>query len=216
MKFRHLRYSSDIEIRRSIKDTVKALHNAFSDPRLTTPLPEELRRILDGFLDRYHEIDDHESQRLQEELLSIYRKYVVDKPDNISSFVSVLRQLRPAVIGETRLIEWWHLVIRPVVDGIGHTRRTIEDASEFVQSVLDYDADDDTSGEKERVSNALLKRVLDAYIGRSKVLPVHAEGPSPEDDYIRTGLEAIVINFGRKKPKVGAFIVPRVTYVDVN
>ena len=123
----------------------------------------------------------------------------------------VLRVLQPVIRGEKRLEDWWLLVIRPVVDAIGHKRDTIEDAREFLSGILLFDADDDNSGDGATLSAKFLGRVMEAYMGRSKVPTSESEEISPEDEFIAQELESILVNFGKKKPLVSVELAVRLT-----
>ena len=185
-----------------MREAVKALNSTFSAPTTPYPLPEDLQQTIEAFLDRYQNIDDHDSQRLQDELLPLYKKYVADNPDKHGPFLSALKLLRPAIRGEGRLAEWWILVIRPTIDAIGHKREEIEDAREFLQGILIFDAEDDKSGGKAQLSAQFSKRLLEAYLERTKVPSTEDDTVSPQDEFIAHELESVLITFGRRKPKV--------------
>jgi hypothetical protein len=187
----------------SLKDTVKGLQAAFAgDAQTLSPLPDELHQTIEAFLDRNQELDENDSQKLHEDLLSIHNKYVGTSPDKLSAFVHILRLLRPAIHGEKRLEDWWLLVIRPVVDAIGHKRDTIEDARDFLLGILLFDADDDKSGASASLSATFTTRVMEAYMARSKVPTLETEEISPENEFIAQELESILVAFGKKKPLV--------------
>jgi hypothetical protein len=116
--------------------------------------------------------------------------------------VHVLRLLRPAILGVKRLEEWWSLVIRPTVDNIGHKRDTIEDAREFLLGILVFDADEDATREKASLSIQFTRRLMEAYLLRSKIPTGEGEVVSPEDEFIAQELEGILVAFGKKKPQV--------------
>ncbi len=182
--------------------------NAFySKPSVPDNLPEELQQILDAFLVKYQRIDDHDSQRLQDELLALFRSHVAHAVDKIGPFVALLLRLRPAIVGESRLLEWWELVLRPAVQDVGHRRRVLDEVNEFVQSILDYDAEEDEKGELAQLSSVLCEKVLQLYLDGTDTA-VFDQGQTPlENEHLCGGLESILINFGRKKPKVAS---PRV------
>jgi hypothetical protein len=185
---------------RSLKDTLKAINSAFYTE--SHPLPDELQQTIEVFLDRHQQIEESDSQRLHEELLSVYNKYVSNNPELHGQFVHILRLLRPAILGVKRLEEWWSLVIRPTVDAIGHKRDTIEDAREFLLSILVFDADEDPSREKASLSIQFTRRLMEAYLARSKIPTDEGEVVSPEDEFIAQELEGILVAFGKKKPLV--------------
>jgi hypothetical protein len=179
-----------------------SLKTAFSAPTTPYPLPEDLQQTIAAFLEHYHDISDHDSQRLQDELLPLYRQNVSGAPEKHGPFLRALRLLRPAIRGEGRLEEWWTLVIRPTIDALGHKREEIEDARSFLQEILVFDADDDKDGEKSRLSAHFARNLLDAYLGRTKIPTEEDDQVSPEDEFIAHELESQVVAFGRRKPKV--------------
>lgn len=169
---------------------------------MSLPLPDELLRTIEAFLEAHQNIDNHDSQRLQEELLKLYNKSVVHAPENHGAFVNVLRHIRPAITGKTRLEEWWKLVIQPTVDAVGHKRETIEDAREFLLGILVFDEDEDSTGERAAVSTFFTEQLLDAYLVRTRIPVGDVAVISPEDDFVAHELEEVLIAFGRKRPKV--------------
>lgn len=191
---------------RSLKDVIKALNTTFSAPAVSHPLPEELQQTIEEFLERHQQIEEYDAQRLHDELLSIFKQYIDVNPDKHGGFVQALRLLRPAIRGEKRLDEWWTTLIRPTIDAIGHKRDTIEDAREFLLGILIFDAEDDPTGEKGRISSEFTKKLLDAYLART-IIPSGDNVVSPEDEFIAHELEGILVAFGRKKPKVSRTLV---------
>jgi hypothetical protein len=185
-----------------MRDTIKALNTAFSASTLQSPLPDELRDTIENFLERYDNIDDHDSQRFHEDLHTLYQRHVAQTPEKHGAFLSLLCLVRPALTGEACLSTWWNLVVKRTVDGIGYKRQEIEDARDFIQSILVYDAEADKDGEYARLSRLFSKKVLDLYLARTNV-PFSAEGAvSPENDFISHELESILMAYGRKMPKV--------------
>ncbi|KAI9667830.1 MAG: hypothetical protein M1821_000649 [Bathelium mastoideum] len=185
----------------SLKDTVKALNATFSAASVPLPLPDELQATIEAFLDKHADIDDSDSQRLQDELLAVFSKYVAAKPEKYAPFIRSLQHFRPAITSEARLFEWWELIIRPCINAMGQKKNVIEEAKELLLSILVYDADDKDVEEKARLSNKFLVTVLEIYLDRARTPSVGGTTISPEDEYIARDLESILIRFGRKKPK---------------
>lgn len=201
--YNRIKKTTELSSCSSLKDTVRSLQNAFTGDALQlSPLPDELQQTIEAFLERNPNLDEADSQRLHEDLLSIHNKYVATSPDKLSAFAHVLRLLQPTVSSENRLEDWWLLVMRPIIDSIGHTRQSIEDAKEWLLSVLLFDADRDEMGNRALLSAKFLTRVVAAYMGRSKVPTLEAEEVSPEDEFIAQEWESILITFGKKKPLV--------------
>lgn len=187
-----------------MREAIKALSATFSSPTVPYPLPVELQQTIEAFLDRHQDIDDHDSQRLQDELLPLYKRYVAGDPEKHGPFISALKLLRPAIRGASRLEEWWNLVIQPTIDAIGHKRSEIEDARDFVQGILVFDSDDDKDGENARMSALFSAKLLNIYLLRTRVPTAEESTVSPEDEFIAHELESILVAFGRRKPKVRA------------
>ncbi|KAF2396633.1 hypothetical protein EJ06DRAFT_533899 [Trichodelitschia bisporula] len=184
----------------SLRDAIKAVQTAFTSSSISYPIPEELQQTLEDFLDQHQTIDDHDSQRLHDELLSVFNKQVAESVDKFGPFVSVLRILRPAIRGDRRLEEWWRLVIRPTIDSIGSKTDTIEDAREFLLGILVFDAEEDPAGELARLSAQFVDRLLEAYFARTNIPTRDGDMISPQDEFIAQELEGILVAFGKKKP----------------
>ncbi|KAH7398250.1 Hamartin protein-domain-containing protein [Pyrenochaeta sp. MPI-SDFR-AT-0127] len=185
----------------SMRESIKALNATFAAIAVPYPLPDELRTTIEAFLDRYDDIDDHDSQRFHEDLHALYLRHVARCEEKHGAFLSALRLLRPAITGETRLTTWWNLVLRPTIDGTGHKRPAINDAREFIQSILVYDAEADRDGEHARLSSLFTKKILDAYLARTNVPSSAEDKMSSENEFVAHELESILVTFGCKMPK---------------
>ncbi|KAF1982198.1 hypothetical protein K402DRAFT_407851 [Aulographum hederae CBS 113979] len=193
-----------------LKDAVKAVTQAFAVPSVQHPLPDDLQRTIETFLHSHNPIDESDSQKLHEELLSVYNKSVLESPEKHGPFVSVLRLLRPAITGQSRLDEWWMLAIKPTIDAVGHRRDTIEDAREFLLGIMTFDPEEDHSGERSKTSTHFTTKLIDAYLARTRIPSGTEEAVSPEDDFIAHELEAILVAFGRKMPEEFLLAIDRV------
>jgi hypothetical protein len=190
-----------------MRETVKALNTTFAAPTVPCPLPDELRTTIEDFLERYDNIDDHDSQRFHDDLHTLYQRHVTASPEKHGAFLAVLRLVRPAITGEARLTVWWNLVLKPTIDGTGYKRQEIEDAQQLAQSILVYDTEADKDAEHARLSKLFTKRLLDAYLARTNV-PFSAEDTiSPDNELIARELEAVLVAFGRKMPKVCCVLI---------
>ncbi|CAA9964719.1 Hamartin multi-domain protein [Pyrenophora teres f. maculata] len=185
----------------SMRELLKALNTTFSAPGLPSPLPDELCATIQAFLERYDGINEHDSQRFHEDLHALYWRHVANNAEKRSAFLSTLRLLRPAITGEVRLTTWWNLVLKPVIDGIGHKKTEIEDARALMQTILVYDPDLDRDGEHARLSTLFTQKLLDAYLARTTVPSSTEHVVSPENEFAARELESILLAFGRKMPR---------------
>ncbi|KAI4709687.1 hypothetical protein J4E89_005703 [Alternaria sp. Ai002NY15] len=186
----------------SMRESLKALNTTFSATTVPYPLPDELYATIEAFLERYDDIDDHDSQRFHDDLHALYLRHVASSPEKRGAFLSALRLLRPAITGEARLTAWWNSALRPVIDGIGYKKSEIEDARAFIQSILVYDNEVDKDGEHARLSALFTKKILDAYLARTNVPASPEDAVRPENEFVAHELEAVLVDFGRKMPKV--------------
>ncbi|CAI6332559.1 unnamed protein product [Periconia digitata] len=185
----------------SMRETVKSLHTIFSVPAVPYPLPDGIKETIQSFLDRYANIDDHDSQRFHDDLYSLYTKHVAGQPDKIPTFLQLLNISRPALTGEMRWKEWWDVVLKPTIDSVGHKRHEVEEARDLLRSILLYDADDDKDGDHSRLSNLFLGNLVDIYLARTKVPSTADHINSQEDDHVSQEIESVLVAFGRKRPK---------------
>ncbi|KAF1816880.1 hypothetical protein P152DRAFT_3085 [Eremomyces bilateralis CBS 781.70] len=187
----------------TLKDVVRTLDACFSSPSIFPPLPDELQETINAFLDANDSIEPADSQRLAEELHTVFQKYVQPNPDKHAAFISLIRTLRPAYTpSDSQLYEWWNKVIRPTIGSIGHKRTTIDNAREFMLSVLVYDEDSDEDGQHARLSRDFTAWLLDAYMARSNVQSRNSmEMQNPGDELKAHELEKVLLAFGRKRPK---------------
>jgi len=188
-----------------MRESIKALTTAFSATTVPFPLPDDLVATIESFLDRYDDIDDHDSQRLHEDLHTLYLRHVASSPEKQPAFLSVLRLLRPAITGEAHWTIWWDLVLKPALDGIGHKRQELDDVKEVIQSILVYDAESDPTGQHARLSSLFSKKLLDTYLVRASVSSSE-NTLSPANDHVLHELESVLVSFGRRMPKVGALL----------
>lgn len=187
---------------RSFKDTSRALNHFFTTHTHPQELPNEIHQAIDAYLERHKDADDYDTQRLQEELLFLHGKFVAKEPGNLVAFLQLLRAFRPGIARQAYLHDWWTLVIRPISDGLGHTRLEINYASDFLLSMLDYDAEDDKDGERAKISAHFVRVLLDAYLRRTHVHDTEREVFNGEDDFVALQLSDVLVAYGRKKPKV--------------
>jgi hypothetical protein len=191
-----------------MKETLKALNTTFATD-VSLPLPDELCATIESFLERYDNIEDHDSQRFHEDLHALYLRHVADDPSKHGAFLAALRLVRPALTGETRLTVWWNLVLMPTIDAIGHKRHEIDDAREIVQSILVYDVDEDHDGERAHQANSFTHKLLDAYLARTSASFSADDALSLENEYLSHELEQVLVSFGRKMPKVQILLCAR-------
>jgi solute carrier family 25 protein 16 len=184
-----------------LRDLTKVVTAAVSAN--TVPLPEDLLETVQAYHDRHATPDEHDSQRLQDDLLGIYSKYVEPDPTKYAVFLAVLRQVQPAIRGSDRLLEWWNLLVKPILDTANPEKAVLDNVDAILMNVLVYEEDDDASGEAARASAAYTTKLLDAYMEKSQLA---GDGESLLNDDFRgrivaTHLESVLVAFGKKRSK---------------
>lgn len=185
-----------------MKDIFKAVAGIFSASDSSDALPPDLQLAIESFLDSNREPDD----RIQEELLAVYNKYVAEAPQKHGLFLLLLKMMRPAIQNEKHLLEWWNMVLQPTLTTIGYRREEIQDTRDILLSMLVFDADHDPNGDLAHLSTASAKLLIEEYLSRTRIssgIPDPDAGTRlRENEFIATEIESIITSYGRKKPKV--------------
>ncbi|CAK7228142.1 hypothetical protein SCUCBS95973_006780 [Sporothrix curviconia] len=197
----------------STRDLHKAIQAFMVSPKL--PLPDDLARILDAYLDKHAEYDQATSDRLQEDLLATFAQSVHSKqPMHFASFLAVLRQLRPAIRSTAHIMQWWEKLVEPVFRHLGDERGPSTDVlSDIGEFLVPDDEEDDSdeswaAGAQEAYRDAapfvvgrqLLQKWMDVYHS------VLTEGCSSGWTRERP-IQDILILFGKRKPKAFYHVV---------
>jgi solute carrier family 25 (mitochondrial carrier protein), member 16 len=183
-----------------LKDVVKSIHNHVSTGVL--PLPSDLIDVIQAYLDKHLPIEDGDSQRLQEELLSIWQKLARDKPDRYTTFISILRELRPAIRRAAQWLQWWETLVIPVLGHIGEGRGLAKETRQLLLDILLFEAED---GDDARIEAArhtcvvISEKVLEIWLNQSRVATTEAD---PVAHYLDQQIKTVLLAFGQKRPQV--------------
>lgn len=198
------RYSllADIAEHRTIRDATKALQATFSAAKVPLGLPTESRRLLQNFVEEHEAgITDEESSRANVELKNFWERHVGESPAKLAVFVGVLRELRPAIFREAHIIEWWQLVVKPVITGTGYKKAALDDAQDFLVGCLVGDDDDDNEQQPSPAAKRLLSELLNIYLARTRGLTEDDQFIAPENAQVTRQIEGVLMAFGKKEPK---------------
>ncbi|KAH8881004.1 hypothetical protein GQ53DRAFT_832848 [Thozetella sp. PMI_491] len=173
------------------KEVAKAIDVFFREPSL--PLPDDLTTLLDVYLERY---DRGEEAGINDDLLALYEKYVVGKPENLAAFLVVLRCLLPMIRTRTLLLPWCDRLIDPVLDFLPHQKGLANEALGNVTALATMD-----SGEEQSINDG----GLTPFAGRLMVrwVEVHRaiqSGDERTEFKVRLVRECLMI-YGKKDPK---------------
>ncbi|KAK3323479.1 Hamartin protein-domain-containing protein [Cercophora scortea] len=181
----------------SSKDLTKALNGFLQAPSL--PLPDELRAIIASYLEKHERPDYSAADRLNDELLSIYKKNVEGRTDKYAAFLAIIRELRPAIRTPARLFEWWDRLLDPIMDCVGRERGL---ASEVLENTFDLLSMDNESQESLDLGptglapfvHRLLNTWMDARASQSFI-------DVPSVDFKERIVGEALMAFGKKDPK---------------
>lgn len=114
--------------------------------------------------------------------------------------MGVLKELRPAIVGETNII-YWAEKVATVVTTAGHTKAALEDAQDFLVGVMVFEDDEPDAPQRAKTSARLCKELLDLYLSRSHGLTGTDAFVASEHAQVMQQVEDVLIAFGRKRPK---------------
>ena len=190
---------------RTIKDITRTLQVHFSASKTPLSLPAESRRIIQSFVEEHDgDVSEEEATRANLELKAFWEKYVGESPRKLAVFAGVLKELRPAIVGEANILEWWRLVVRPIISGTAYPKSAVEDARDFSVGVMLHDADeeDEDAEQQARISNKLIDDLLEIYTARTRGLnDEDDEGIAQENAQVAQQVEDVLVAFGRKRPR---------------
>lgn len=164
-------------------------------PHASLPLPDELTQVIDAYLDKHNE--EGASERLQEELLSIWEKTVEENIISYAPWLAILRRLIPALRNPTYLVQWWDHMTEPVLDHLAQDKSLAKEAWANTLAILTYDGDVQT--DQEEGASQIATRLLKMWMQNSQF--ADHEGNSSgllKAKVIHGGL----LNYGKKRPKV--------------
>lgn len=197
----------------SLPDLLKTLATLFANP-IALPITNQssaskdnclLQNVHDsiaGFLELHPKLSDAESQNLQEELLKIWESSVAQDKTKLGAFLQTLRLLKRALVGQTRVQQWWETVVAPVLDGVGHKHVEIDHAKGFILDVLENGAGEEAEADRVTTSAFFADTLLAAYLRRTAIPDSGSEGRVAEDQFVGKQLEAVLVSYGSQKPKV--------------
>lgn len=179
----------------SLKDVIKAVLSTISSTSL--PLPADLLDIIQSYLDKHTPFDDSESQKLHEELLTIYQNEVSDTPKRYAVFLAILRQLRPGIGGYKRLLQWWDVLVVPVLEHLSEEKGLAAEIKGILVEILVYEEDDDNKEDAEKTAAVLSSRLMEMWLKKSAISTLNASAR-----FLQQQIQHVLIEFGRRRPKV--------------
>ncbi|KAE8447168.1 hypothetical protein EG329_010999 [Mollisiaceae sp. DMI_Dod_QoI] len=182
----------------SLKDLSKAITT--SSTHLTLPLPDDLLQVINAYLEKHTPQDESDSQRLQEELFHVYQSSFVDQPARLAPFLSILRTLKPVLRGSGRSLQWWDKLSTPVMIHLGVEKGLAFEARDTLLEILVFDEEDEASRleDAQVTSDAVADSLLATWLEKTELT---AGGFDEHSSFVVKQIQAILIAFGKKRPK---------------
>ncbi|KAK0388588.1 hypothetical protein NLU13_4831 [Sarocladium strictum] len=179
----------------SLKDLTKAINTFVTDPVL--PLPDSLVDVIAGYLDRHQKYDDSASDRLQEELFTIFDKYVKGNPNSYAAWFGIIRRLLPVLQTQERLLQWFD-ACQGYIDKAPVDKSMITETVAGLMDVVLLAENYQEASDGEGAPNPIIHRLFSLWMDR--FYPASVEGqPNAQhnEKLVREGL----IQFGKRRPK---------------
>lgn len=213
----------------SLRDYIKSLNSILSkaesnaseifsgsdDNEVSSDLYQELISQTSAYLDRHDSIDGKDSQRLQEELLTIYNSRIEINSSKEVVFFNALILLRPCITSNESLIYWANLALSPALDSSSRLKLTVKHARDFLFDLMVYDLDNEKRDQDscEETSQLVATSILRIFLQKDivKVLNV-APGVSVDlslDErqmLVIKNSETMLRTFGQHRAKVRKLI----------
>lgn len=153
-------------------------------------------------MDKHAVYDDGDSQRLQEELLTIYQVSILDHPTRLAPFVAILRNLKPNIRGSGRLLQWWDRLSGPIIINLGVEKGLAFETRDILLGILIYDEEEEEHLKDAKASSAAVaENLMSTWLAKSKLaldeLNEHAR-------FVESQIQLILLAFGKRRPTVSS------------
>lgn len=193
-------HSSYADVFRNLNDF---LSGYFRRAKLGADDVQELESGLAGLVAKLRGADDSSvASKLQEELKKLHKSVLSKSPEKIGPFVSVLKVLRPLITNAEDIIGWLDVVMSSFVDRTDQTRKSAQDATDFVVDAMTLDTGRNGGQDKhsERCA-AQLRKIIQASTRRidTILLGDTVLSHAAANHGLQT-LQGFLLAFGRKQP----------------
>jgi len=178
---------------RSLKDLSKALNASI--PTISLPLPPDIPQVIFAYLEKHSNHDESDSQRLHDELLSIFQNLVLDKPSRLAPFLAIIRNFKPILRGSGRLLQWWEKLAIPIINKLGEEKGLAEEAKTTLLDILVEDEEDDDSI---TTSSKITENLMLIWLKNNNLGMVEFD---EQARFVEGQMQSILLAFGRRRPK---------------
>lgn len=161
-------------------------------------MPDDLNEVIAAYLEKHDRHDDAASDRLNNELISIYQKHVADHPDKYAAFLALLRPLRQAIRTSAWAVQWWDRLVEPVLEHMSRERGLAKEALTNIHELLSFQ-EGDYDGSNSDEPNVFADRLLSRWMQLHEMAQV---GGNSATELSETVIRDAITMFGKNDPKV--------------
>ncbi|OAA68943.1 hamartin [Cordyceps fumosorosea ARSEF 2679] len=179
----------------SVKDLCKIITAYIAEPAL--PLPDDVKAAITAYLDKHETYDDAVADRLQEELVSIFDKYVRGNATATGPWMAVLRRIQMALQSPEKVLFWFD-ACQNILDNTPLDKAVVKETIAAMMNTALLAEKLQDSFDEDLTSNPIIDRLLSIWI--DNFYPAHIEGNKSLEHNEQLLREALG-QFGRRKPK---------------
>ncbi|EGX92751.1 hamartin [Cordyceps militaris CM01] len=161
------------------------------------PLSDDVKTAIDAYLNKHETYDDTVADRLQEELVSIFDKYVRGNASATGPWMAVLRRIQMALQSPDKVLFWFD-ACQNILDNTPLDKAVVKETISAMMNTALLAEKLQDSFEEDWTSNPIIDRLLSIWI--DNFFPAHIEGNKSLEHNEQLLREALG-QFGRRKPK---------------
>jgi hypothetical protein len=116
-------------------------------------------------------------------------------------WIGVLREIRPALIREDDVWEWYQLAVKPIIVSAGHKKAVFDDALEFLSAIMAYDEDETNAQLRSQTSDRICDDLIGIYLSRTREVTEDDSFLGQDNGAVTQQIESVLVAFGKKMPK---------------
>lgn len=163
------------------------------------PLPDDVKTAIETYLDKHEPYDDAVADRLQEDLVAIFDKYVRGNASATGPWMAILRRIQMALRSPEKVLFWFD-ACQTILDDTPLDKSVVKETIAAMMNTALLAEKLQDSFEGDSTSNPIIDRLLAIWI--DNFYPAHIEG-NKSLEHNEQLLRDALGQFGRRKPKVG-------------
>ncbi|KAI1267152.1 hypothetical protein F5Y18DRAFT_379145 [Xylariaceae sp. FL1019] len=189
----------------TIKELTKSIASFAQAPVL--PLPDDLIQLIEDVTNRYADkSNENISEKLNDELLSIFNRDIVSEPSRHAAFLAILRRLRPLIGLSTKMLQWYELFL-PSMNRMHQVKDLAAEGRAFVLDIMAAENASDTSGSfTGGAAVPLAERLMLLWLQDCELFQKHLE---PRRTFQEKEIRETMLLYGKKRPKDFMMLVDR-------